>query len=320
MVSVAGGLRQVRTFRQQRSEAGAGRALISLFRRAGFGADSSYRLARWCKIAGEPFAYLGRRSQATALARQAALKVPREDDYLVLPAGSLPRLQELVQYCDDLFERKREEVLARNKVPSEVIAFDRTPQGPAAPSPEELKPIVDIVCQPEYVAMAAEYIGEAPVLGNVSFWYTPVNKERSGPQNIHRDINTPRQLHLVVAIRDIDQVTGPFTFLPGDKSRAANRSLQHQSGRIADEAFWQHVSPSDMVAFTGPAGSAMLVNPYACFHFGGRAEGKPRLVLIVSYTSKYESAEEGVGAYRLINRSALSDGSKLRRLLLDLDS
>ena len=41
-------------------------------------------------------------------------------------------------------------------------------------------------------------------------------------------------------------------------------------------------------------------------------------MLIVSFTSKYESAEEGVGAYRLGNRADLCDGSAEQKLLLDL--
>ena len=317
MTSIASGARFVQQFQVRRKRTGLGRTLIAVYRRLGFGPLTSYRLARWSKIALSPLDYLQRRVRARQLSGQAALTVGK-DDYLLFPEGAGPDLSELVAYCDSLFEKKREAVVSSGDVPAEVVRFVNDADGPSALSPEEVAPIVRQVCRPDIVAMVADYIGEVPVLGNINLWYTPVNQQREGPQQIHRDMNARRQLHLVVAIRDIDAGCGPFTFLPGGPSRRAVEVLGHTGGRVPDEDFWACVSEDDMVPFTGRAGAALLVNPYACFHFGGRAKTGSRLVLIVSFTSRFESAEEGAGAYRLRNRADLCDGTPLQSALLDL--
>ena len=110
--------------------------------------------------------------------------------------------------------------------------------------------------------------------------------------------------------------TGPFT--SGRPERDVIEKINHFYGRFEDDEFFNLAGRDTMIPFTSDRGAALVINPYACFHFGGRAETTPRFVLICSYTSRFGNAEEGLGTYRLVNRDRFSDGSPLRRQLLNL--
>ncbi len=242
----------------------------------------------------------------------------KDKDYAFLTHDQVPALDALKHHCEAMFERQKETVLAATKAPHSLFSYNKTPDGPEVVQVDEMRPIVDFLCHPDLVSMAVDYIGEMPVLGNICLWYSRTGSERLGPQNIHRDMNCKRQLHVVIPIRPIDQGTGPFTFWPGDKSCEVIEKINHFYGRFEDDEFFNLAGRDQMIPFTSERGAALAINPYACFHFGGRAETTPRFVLICSYTSRFENAEEGLGTYRLVNRGRFSDGSSLRRKLLNL--
>lgn len=295
---------------------GPGRTLLSTFGRLGVPLSASRAITSGVKITMSLPDYLLRRREA-ARARS-TLSIPRDKDYAIFRADEIPGLDEVKQHCEGLFERHRDAALSATKAPFSLIEFYKTVHGPAVKSPDELRPIVQFLSQPALVEMAANYIGEMPVLGNVCVWYTFVNSAQLGAQNIHRDMNCRRQIHIVIPIWPIDEGTGPFTFLPGDKSRNIVARINHNYGRFDDDDFYKLIDRNEMIAFTSDKGAVLAVNPYACFHFGGRAKTKPRFVLICSYTSRFESAEEGNGLYRLTNRGSLSDGSPVCERLLNL--
>jgi hypothetical protein len=181
-------------------------------------------------------------------------------------------------------------------------------------SPTDLEPILQFATRPEVIGPVAGYMREIPVLSNVTFAWTPVNSKAEGSQLWHRDMNHPNQMHVIVNLIDVDEASGPFTFVPADRSREIRQRIGHAGGRVPDEAI-----PEDAVMrFTGPAGATLFVNSYACFHYGARARAKPRLILIMNFTSKIESGEGLSALYRAANRHELDDGSELRRMLLNL--
>lgn len=293
---------------------GAGRTIQSTCKKLGLPLPASRSVARMVKIGLSPADYIARRFAIAP----AGPRVSKTDDYTILQ--SVPGLDHLKQHCETILEKKKAECLAATRAPHSLFGFWRTDSGPAAvlADIEDMRPIVDFLCQPELIAMATDYIGELPVLGNICLWWSNTNSPRLGPQNIHRDMNCKRQLHIIMPLRPIDHGTGPFTFLPGSRSREIIDETGHNYGRIEDDEFAQHVEDYEWIPFTSDRGAALVMNPYACFHFGGRATTNPRFVLICSYTSKFENAEEGNGVYRLANRAAFSDGTKMRARLLNL--
>jgi len=304
---------RLQNFRYSWSSKGPGRTLLSAFGRLGFSLPLSRALSRLTKIILNPVDYISRRVQVGGISRKAIAQIPREDGYLFL--DDVHGLEAVQSHCDAIFLERKKPALSATKVPHSLFNFSKTPTGPSSSDIEAMKPLVDFLCQPALAGMAAEYIGEIPVIGNISLWWSNTGSERLGPQLIHRDMNQKRQLHLIIPIYPIDEENGPFTFLPADLSRDFIKETGHFYGRIEDSEF-KHLK--DMIPFTSNKGSALIVNPYDCFHFGGRAATKPRFVLICSYTSKFESAEEGQGTYRLVNRAGFGVDSSLRRKLLDL--
>jgi ectoine hydroxylase-related dioxygenase (phytanoyl-CoA dioxygenase family) len=163
-------------------------------------------------------------------------------------------------------------------------------------------------------------MGEIPVLSVISLIYTPTNDSTVGPQKFHRDMNCASQVHLIVNIEDVDEDNGPFTFISGAQSARIIRAIGHSDSRVGDEAIRRYVSNTDLIKCVGRAGTAFYVNPYACFHFGARAQRKPRYILILNYTSKFEWGE-GLGSiYRSANRRVFDNGTALRQQLLALSS
>lgn len=293
---------------------GAGRTILSTCGKLGIPMPASRAMARMVKIGLSPSDYISRRMAVAG----GGPRVSKTDDYVILQG--VAGLDWLKQHCESVFEKKEAECLAAKKAPHSLFGFWRTDDGPAAvlADLDDMRPIVEFLCQPELVAMATDYIGELPVLGNICLWWSNTNSPRLGPQNIHRDMNCRRQLHIIIPLRPIDHGTGPFTFLPGGRSREVIAETGHYYGRIDDDDFAQHIEDYEWIPFTSDRGAALVMNPYACFHFGGRATTNPRFVLICSYTSKFESAEEGNGIYRLVNRSAFDDGTPMRKRLLNL--
>jgi hypothetical protein len=119
----------------------------------------------------------------------------------------------------------------------------------------------------------------------------------------HLDHEDPRQVKLFVAINDIDADTGPFMFVAQEDSDAADRHLQYrfEQGSIEDQEFFGVASRSSVRTFVGPAGSGLLVNTSRCYHCGGRANVKERLILQVQYVSLFNCLEPKNAVYRADN-------------------
>ena len=312
--------RRLRSLRCQARRDGLGRTIAYVFKRLDLEHRHASRLSTSIKIGLGPLDYL-RRKRMAGLARAAGpFDIPHDRDYLVLPHRAVEGTAELVESCQSLLERNREAILADYSPPySFVLRVHQGDDGPHIEAPEDWEAVISFACQPQLVGIVAKYIREIPVISGVSLTFTPEGEDaRVGPQQFHRDMNHPRQAHLIVAIEDIDSDSGPFTFFPGDRTRLAANRLGYKGGRVADSELLRYVDENDAVACTGPAGSTFLVNPYACFHYGARTRKRSRYMLLINYTSRVEGVEGLEALYRATNRAAFDDGSWLRRKLLHL--
>jgi hypothetical protein len=106
------------------------------------------------------------------------------------------------------------------------------------------------------------YLGMWSKLEYVDLWYTPPtpDPERRSSQRWHRDFNDRRLLKAFIYLVDVDEGTGPFEYVLGEK--------------IADRA----------VTFKGPRGTMILCNTSG-FHRGGFATEKPRVLATFTYSS-----------------------------------
>lgn len=299
-----------------------GRNAISYLKRLGISHADAVDIAKNLKKWASPIESFQRAQTAAYLAGGAAdePRVPRDKDYLHVPDGYLEGTDRVVRHCAELFRRKENDLRANFKPPyGMVIKFSQENRRDQMEDPEEIRPILEFAAQPKFFRILTDYIGEFPVMSTVSLIYTEPNSDTIGPQQFHRDMNERRQLHFVMPIWPIDMETGPFTFLPGDRSSDVVRALRDTgAGRISDEMIFSECRDDELVRITGKPGDVFLVNPYRCIHFGARARSKPRLILIVNFTSLFEGAE-GLGAvYRSENRYVLNDGRTETRWLLNI--
>lgn len=229
-------------------------------------------------------------------------------------AATLPNTAPLIEHCRKLLAIKRAALMADFKPPyAWVTRISRQPSGPFIDNIGEMEPIIRFCEQPEILNIAAGYLGEIPVISTVTPVFTaPHGGELVKSQMWHRDMNHWNQVHMLVAIDDVTD--GAFTIVPAQESAAITKAIGYERGRVPDDVF----ASATKVACEGPAGSAWFVDPYACFHMGGRARQRSRFVLIINFTSIAEGAEGLEALYRATNRWELENGNPIRRLLLNL--
>jgi hypothetical protein len=127
-------------------------------------------------------------------------------------------------------------------------------------------PLLDLAASFPLVAAAAAYLGEIPVLTSVQVYVTTDRHTMAGNNFFHFD-KDHRMVKFWMAITDIEDESGPFTFLPADKSQIVRKKAGYH-GRLTDEKVDAAVPASERVEFKGPAGSMLLVDTCRCAHFG----------------------------------------------------
>lgn len=308
------------SYREQARRTGLGRVIVGLMRRRlNVGMMTARDAARIIKIGLSPADYLRRRSLAAKRQTDFNLSQLNRDGYLFVGRDAIPNTAGLVKHCVALFERKKNALLAAYTPPYALaIKFENTERGLVAEEPSELTPILEFCLQPKVIDLLSSYIGEMPVIGDVSLMYTMPGMDKIGSQRFHRDVNQPRQLHMLVPLYDIDEKTGPFTLIPRPATQQIITRLGHVNERVEDADIEAVVQKEDFVRCTGRAGDIYFANAHDCFHFGARCEEKPRLMLIVNFTSRFEGLEGTMAVYRSANRAKIGDTSPEARLLLGL--
>jgi len=106
------------------------------------------------------------------------------------------------------------------------------------------EPVIHFAYQPKLVGVLAEYMGQIPVISNVSVSYTLPGDAKIGSQLFHTDMNDPLHFHLVMPVEAIHEESGPVIFLPGDISRHVVKETKYKTGRLTDETVYALVVPS----------------------------------------------------------------------------
>jgi hypothetical protein len=203
--------------------------------------------------------------------------------YGFIPREALPRLDDVVAFCRQVLEERRDKPdlwpippRKRNHFPIPIMRPADYDEAPA---------IFDLVLSDQVLQIVSEYFDEIPILQRINVWWTPQNQEIRGSQFYHRDTLSwaERQAKFFINITDVGPDDGPFTFLPADLSDRIVRQFGYPPDRVADDVIFQMASPSDQVAVVGPPGSTCVLDSSRCLHYGSRCSGGERLVLMFSY-------------------------------------
>ncbi len=223
---------------------------------------------------------VGRRADLHALAATTDI-----DGYAWPAPGLLAGIPAAVDFANNLLEAKR----------SESKTDPRTFRGAdllAASCYEDAPAFFDLALSDEMLQIAADYMGEIPVLAKPRLWWTkPEAYGPGGPQLFHIGARARpvvvRQAKFMIAMSDVDESSGPFTFLPLNISQEIVRAIDYQMGEeVPDEVIFSYAKPSDVRQFTGKAGTGIFVDTSRCFHFGRRQQSKERLMLMIQYKWK----------------------------------
>jgi len=297
-------------------EEGLGRVSVERLCRLGMRESLARSLVRLSKRTGHPFAVrkrrVGGRRQDAALA-----EIAQTGAHRVAPE-TVNGVDAVLALCETGFQSQRARVEAQAGQLKWVFRVERKELGPVIVDVEPYAALLRFLAQPALFDLASSVVGEAPVLGNVGVWYTPVTDAVTGGAEIHRDVNDPNRMHLIVLLRPVQPDGGPFSYFGPQVSRRVTAALQYQSGPLEDRVFEAASGGASPSQFTGAAGDVLAFDPYTCFHYGARCWGQDRLILIASYISRFAAQEERRALSRARNRRALAPQTENERLLLNV--
>lgn len=211
--------------------------------------------------------------------------------YAWLPTGLFPALPASLEFARQVFDERS----------AAAVLDDRPFRGADLLTGiryEDAPPFFDLALSDEILRLATDYLGEIPVLMRPRLWLTRPQKpgtELGGTQLFHRGRpdarHIERQAKFLFAMSDVDDNSGPFTFLPAEVSESILPDYR-MGDRVSDEDMYRLVDPARVVRFTGPRGSGLMVDTMRCFHYGRRASSRERLMLMIQFMRKVDAVEE----------------------------
>ena len=153
-------------------------------------------------------------------------------------------------------------------------------------------PIMKLALSDHLVDAATRYLGFLPILSEIRVWYSPNDSNKSeGSQLYHLDYADINQVKVFLPIENIDEDTGPLTFVSASNSKKIcdhiNYKLTNDEIRVPDKVVKSYITEKDEVQATGAPGDIVFVDTSACLHYGSRGATKPRKILMIQYISPF---------------------------------
>lgn len=193
---------------------------------------------------------------------------------------------------------------------------------------EKYPALLDFILSPEILAIAAHHLQTVPVLSKtippgVRFMESnaALDPDSDGPyresQLYHLDLHDTPLVYVLVLAEDVDENTGPWTFLPASVSARATAALKYQQPgvpyRVTDENMYRVIDPAEAIRFTGKKGSVLFIDSSKCFHFGSRQAVRPRFQIMYGLTTPCRSDISQTTVE--IKYPIPDDASRLRRMV-----
>jgi hypothetical protein len=220
---------------------------------------------------------------APELAQKAAVNIPREDGYVVVPAGRF-ELSAVLAASHDMLATA--DVAAKQADAHKAFLISLGEQRDWSLE----SPIVQLGLRAEIVAAATAYLGMVPILQYANFMYSSyTGDELLKSQLYHCDSDEAEQMKVFVLCDEVTPATGPLTFLPARQSQVVrDRTGYRYKNRLTDQEVSDALGGLDSeVALTGPAGTTAFIDTSRCLHYGSRFRdpGAQRLVVMLQYVT-----------------------------------
>ena len=162
----------------------------------------------------------------------------------------------------------------------------------ADPTLDAESAFVRFALQPRILEVVHAYFGMYVRLRYYNIWQNLVTTEPAHQSQLwHRDPEDRIILKLFVALEDVDEGCGPFTYAAGTHTAGRSRSQPdhlHHDGptpRSSDEQMAAVVPRDRWVRATGPRGTVFLADTRG-YHRGGRALEHDRVLFVCQYLSR----------------------------------
>lgn len=260
------------------------RHLKGYSQRVGIPLRHFHHVVKALRIATAPVEYIRRRLVTRRLARRATpgISVPADDGFVFFEIGDVAQGRAALDSARRIAEARKPDCLASVGSKSHLINllepqdFVHYPQLSALALSDTL------------VEAAARYLGTVPVWMGMELLYTPPNGTIVSSQLFHCDQADFRQVKFFINVNDVDETSGPLTFVPAKESRLAFEKLGRPEGRVEDDILFACLGSRDAVSLTGPAGCGVAVDTSQCFHYGSRENRKERIVLMIQYLTYHK--------------------------------
>ena len=251
-----------------------------------------------------------------------------KDGWVIDTSGRLPYLEELIKESGEIIDERGGEKQAKHQVfrrPffQDIFSDDYFSRFPS---------ILNFAASSDVLSTVCGYLGFIPTLSYskpygvrlIESWNKFDEKPDAPPresQLFHLDYHDKPMVYVIVVLREVTMERGPFCFLPKSVSEKACRGLgdyhtKKGGHRVTDEKMYSVVPESELIKLCYPAGTVLILDSSACFHYGSRNAVKPRHLMMFAYVSTIRT-DFGDIVLRNMRYPVKKEDSRLRRMLLD---
>jgi hypothetical protein len=247
------------------------------------------RIARTVNILAKPFTQIQRRRAAEEIVRQRAgtkpaVTVDKKEGYSFTSPKEVPEIAGAIAEAQGIYRAAAEkQALERVEGGTSRKAFMmQAAEGAAMNRYTDImraavaRPLLDAV---------TEYLGEVPILGNVTIMVSVPNNSQVGSQLYHLDFADEKQVKLFIYVDEVTLDNGPFTFTPISVTNELIKAYSYDRGRLTIDEVEKAVGANKEIQVTGPAGTALLCDTSRCLHYGSNRNKTTRIVLLIQYVA-----------------------------------
>ena len=221
------------------------------------------------------------RAEASALPKSVSMEALKREGAAILDAQHIPEAGPAARALKELYANLQQAGRVRKPDGHYKASFLVRLTGDE--DVMALAPVRDFILGDELIGMACRYFDQVPILSGVGLWWSPINETMSESQLYHYDGEDKSQLKIILNVVDVDDTTGPFTFLSATASDTIATTRRH-SERLDDDLVEAAVGREAVMRLIGPAGTVGAVDTSRCLHYGSRGNSKERLILMLQFT------------------------------------
>lgn len=141
--------------------------------------------------------------------------------------------------------------------------------------------------QEELLDVVEHYLGVAPRYFGPEVRREVADSQATGVRQWHRDSEDRRMVKVLVWLNDVDELGGPFAYIPVDRSTEAVRELRYVSGFVSDEKLYSIVPEGEVRTVTGPKWTAFMADNTRLVHKASPPVARDRYSVTFTWSTRH---------------------------------